>query len=698
MNTKYPILLILLILLSLPVHSQIYVSTKGDDSNPGTKHQPLATLTAARDAIRKLKADNSNTSPLTVTVEDGVYEMSEPLFLTREDGGIKYMAAKGAKPVFSGGRKITGFKIGNDGIWQVKIPDCVSSDFRFDQLYVNGKRAVLARTPNVGFLKIKEIKEIVQVKGTGRVPEKAQQILSFTKEDFNSLKGIPKEEQDLLRFRAYHKWDFTLRYLDSLSSEKLSVYTTGQGMKPWNSIKKGGRIVFENYRAALDTPGEWFLNNKGVLFYYPKAGETPENTEVIIPVLEKLISIKGNPLKEEYVENIAFEGLRFSYCNYRIPKTGFEPNQAAVSVSAAVHVVGARGISFENCEITQTGQHALWLAKGCSNCTVSHCNLTGLGGGGIYLGISNPVNDYDHTSHITIDNNIIHSGGREFPPAVGVWVGHSSDNKISHNDIADFYYTGISVGWIWGYAPSKAKRNIITYNNIHHIGWTLLSDMAAVYTLGKSEGTKINNNVIHHVHAYSYGGWGLYPDEGTSDIEMKNNLVYSTKTGGFHQHYGANNTIENNILAYAKLYQVQCTRVEDHLSFSFEKNIVLFDEGVVLNGSWNKIRIKMDNNIYWNTKGDKYDFSGKSFKKWKKTGHDEHSIIADPGFKNPAKYNFKLKNRSTIDKIGFVPFDYSKAGVYGSKRWKKQAELAEEILLEFDKEVNENLTKDTGRN
>jgi parallel beta-helix repeat protein len=689
-----------LLLISNPGNAQIFIAPNGNDQNTGTEEQPLASLSAAKDAVRILKNTDNISAPITIIIADGFYEMKEPLLLTPEDGGtadspIIYKAAKGANPIFSGGKKITGFKVNGDGIWEAKIPECVYYNWRFDQLYVNGKRATLARTPNKGFLKIGEIKQNIWDRGSGRVANKAQQILSFDDNNFQSLNKIADDEIELVRFRAYHKWDFTLRFIDEINKDSNLIYTSGQGMKPWNPIKKGGRIIFENYATALDTAGEWFLNNSGVLYYIPLPGQTPDNTEVIAPALENLITIEGDASAGNYVENIHFQGISFTHCHYRIPKAGSEPNQAAALINAAIMLKGAKNIQFTNCEITQIGQHALWFGKGCSNSTVKHCYLNNLGGGGIYLGDFKPLPGVEHTSHIIIRNNIIQTGGQEFPSAVGVWVGHSSDNEITHNDIGNFYYSGMSVGWTWGYAESFAKRNKIKYNHIHHIGWDLLSDMAAVYTLGKSEGTEISHNVIHHVHAYSYGGWGLYPDEGSSGIIMENNLVYNTKTGGFHQHYGKENTIRNNIFAFAQLYQLQCTRVEKHRSFNFNNNIILFKQGVVLQGAWGKIDIQMDKNIYWNSANNEYIFNGKSFKVWQNTGHDTHSIIADPHFKDAANFNFEITDKTNSNKINFIPFDYSKAGVYGNENWIKKAKLPPHILSDFDKAVEENMNQDT---
>jgi hypothetical protein len=175
--------------------------------------------------------------------------------------------------------------------------------------------------------------------------------------------------------------------------------------------------------------------------------------------------------------------------------------------------------------------------------------------------------------------------------------------------------------------------------NIHHIGRGVLSDMGGVYTLGVSTGTSVSNNVIHDVDSYDRygrGGWGLYNDEGSTSIRLENNLVYNTATGGYHQHYGRENLVQNNIFALARDGQIQRSRAERHISFTFEHNIVYWKDGPLLAGTWSDQNFRMDHNLYFNARGQAVSFGGQSLPRWREaTGQDQHSQIADPMFVNP---------------------------------------------------------------
>ena len=62
------------------------VAVTGDDRNPGTEAQPLATIRRARDAVRELRKAQPERDVLAL-IRGGTYYVAEPLMFTSEDSG-----------------------------------------------------------------------------------------------------------------------------------------------------------------------------------------------------------------------------------------------------------------------------------------------------------------------------------------------------------------------------------------------------------------------------------------------------------------------------------------------------------------------------------------------------------------------------------------------------------------------------------
>ena len=643
--------------------------------------QAFSSIEAARNAARSMP------KPAVVRLAPGMHRLEKPLVLGPGDSGVTYLGD--GKSVISGARPVTGWRVEADGTWSAHVP-WVKADRSggFRALRINGKMRPRARLPKGGYFTV--LNDDLPQGTKYNVPRPS---FFYDPKEFNPA----WENLGDAEVVCFHFWtDTHLRVatVDAASNKVTFVTPSGKAFDTgWSNNKTGGLrglYIVENIPAAMTEPGEWWLEYKAKRVHYrPMKGESVSTVEAEVPFCPLLVSIEGSPEKDgRYVENVTFNGVRFALSQCELPQDDVNDAQGSATVSAAVRLAGARNCRFEECAFGGIGGYAVDILGG-SRCNVfSRCKMVRLGAGGVRLdGGSAGCRMVEITSGNVIEDCEIGPYGIDFRSGVGVLLKNAERTRIVHNHIHDGYYTGISAGWVWGYYPSISQMNEITHNYIHDIGKGLLSDMGGIYTLGPSYGTRIANNRIHDIDARSYGGWGIYNDEGSAGILIENNVVYDTKFAAYDIHCARDIVVRNNIFAFGKKDLLTRTRQEPHVSCALHNNVMYWTEGSLYSGNWNDapkpfpvhlrgarpelnrtstITFTVDRNVYFNPTipVEKAVFgNGRNLDAWRKAGKDVHSVYSDPLFKDAERRDFRLSPESPAFKLGFVDFDQGDVGV-----------------------------------
>lgn len=503
-------------------------------------------LDQARLAARAYLAAHDLRGDLVVELQAGTYELAAPVRFDAADSGengfaIVYRAAPGAEVILSGGRRITGWERETDDQYRATV----GRDVDFRQLWIDGRRATRARTPNTGAM-------------FTLAAEKQADGFDLPGEQLANVALRPGEVEVSVLIAWMHK---RLRIARTAATDNPGVVRAVIEPGEWDGVTKqpqGDRVYLkrhywlENAREFLDAPGEFFLDRAdGVLRYRPRAGEDLAGATVIRPELESLIVLDGRP--DAPVHHLRFEGLTFAHTGWTRPnRHGFvdvqanslvpadlaaavDPqyrhNQRKDRIPAAFQAATADNITVRDCRFARLGGTGVMFTHGGNDNIVEGNSFADLAAGGIEFGedAARPADPRFFPRRNRIANNFLTRIGQDYFGSVAILGYYTDASVITHNEIHVVPYTGISQGWGWGNppAPPDSRANRITHNRI--IDYMLgLDDGGGIYTTDRLPGSEIAHNVVQRMlppDKNTKAGGAIYPDQFSEGLHIHHNVV-----------------------------------------------------------------------------------------------------------------------------------------------------------------------------
>ncbi|MFM7411866.1 MAG: right-handed parallel beta-helix repeat-containing protein [Planctomycetota bacterium] len=547
-------------------HPDFHVAVDGSDDNAGTAAAPFATLPRARDAVRA-RIRMGLTRDVVVEVHGGTYRIAEPLIFGPEDSGtpefaIIYAATPGETVVLDGGCEIDGWTRGPGPLWTASVPEARGGAWYPRQLFVDGRRAIRARTPNHGWCEGKPVRPIAHDATGQPVSIRINTVggkgifgwaREFEYDQATIAGGVPAcplpGDVELISLRHNEGGRKRLESIDVAAA--IVTLRPPHRWAPtcygndWFNGVPDGRCYLENAAEFLDAPGEWYLDRStGVCSYWPRPGEDPGQCRVVAPRVQgTLLSVAGTT--DRPVVNLHFRGLHVAHVDWLLPPEGYaglfccnvpvfreEGDPGHRFIEAAVEMTHARSCSFRDGGVARVGGMGIVLGEGTADVTVEGNEVGNTGAGGIGLGQCNvgfgylkaapPARPGEYEG-FRIRNNHVHHCGLDYFGAVGIAIFRLKDSDISHNLIHDTAYCGVVFPGDQDPAWSFVGGNTCERNHIFR-DMQVTQDGAGLYASFAHRGTLVRANLIHDSSGRPMSG-GICLD-GCTGMTFDHNVVY----------------------------------------------------------------------------------------------------------------------------------------------------------------------------
>ena len=547
--------------------ADIWVSTTGDDSNPGTKDEPLKTIAAAQTAARAHAKRGKE--PLVIGFLPGTYYVGKTVVFTTADSGAKNAPVTytgyGGAATLSGGVKLSlTWSTYKNSIMQATVPPSVSTGMSFDVLFLNGQRQIMARYPNYD-------------------PSKLTTPFQGVASDYQSRPSKwAKPPSGEVYAHCMHESDWgSQHYVMTGVSGSL---TLSKALCNGRASGANGSGVVENVLDELDAPGEWyFAKSAGTLYFYPPQGTDLSTALIEVAGLETIIQFRGTstaPVKFVNLDGFRYNASSrtFAKCNEQVLKSDW-----VIYRGGGLFMSGVEDSAITNSFFDALGGNALFVSGYARRVNIQTNKFVGIGASAILLmGVSsavrNPGFGYsggtavgsldktagpktdDYPAQCTVTDNLIHDIGYPQKQVAGIGLDMASEITISHNSIYNMPRAGINIGdGCWG-------GHIIEYNDVFDTvletgdhgsfnSWgrdrywdpdvgTIDSRVASSPGLEVLDAMKpviIRNNRWRCDH-----GWDVDLDDGSTNYQITNNIFLA---GGLKWREGYHRTGDNNMFA-----------------------------------------------------------------------------------------------------------------------------------------------------